>query len=159
MPKPISVSTCLWFNDNAEAAVEFYCALFPDARIVRVNHNRDEDGTPKDSVLVIAFEIMGQRFTALNGGPSYKLTEAASIEVHCDTQAEVDHYWSALSEGGKEIQCGWLTDRFGVTWQVVPRLLIELASSDDPAKAARALKAMMGMVKLDIAALEAAAKG
>ena len=159
MPQPISVSTCLWFDDRAEDAVTFYCALFPDTRILRVNHNRNEDGTKRDTALVIAFEMMGQRFTALNGGPHYKLTEAVSVEVHCDSQAEVDRYWVALSEGGKELRCGWLTDRFGLTWQIVPRVLIEHMSSDDPALAARVLKAMMGMVKLDVAALEAAAKG
>lgn len=159
MPQRISVSTCLWFDGQAEAAVNFYCALFPDARIVRVNHNRDEDGRPKDSVLVIAFELMGQRYTALNGGPGYKLTEAVSIEVHCDTQAQIDHYWSALADGGKELRCGWLTDRFGLTWQIVPRVLLQRLSSDDPAQALRVLRAMMAMVKLDIAALEAAAKG
>ncbi len=159
MPRPLSISTCLWFNDNAVDSVDFYCSLFPDTKIVRVNHHRDEHGKPLDSVLFIAFELMGQKFTALNGGPTYKLTEAASIEIHCDTQSEIDHYWSALGERGKELQCGWLTDRFGVTWQVVPRTLIELASSDDPAKAARVIQAMMGMVKLDIAALEAAARG
>ncbi len=157
MPGPISVSTCLWFDDRAEEAVEFYCSLFPDARITRIVHNRDNDGRPLDSVLVVAFELMGQRFSALNGGPHYKLTEAVSIEVHCDTQAEIDRYWAALGDGGTELRCGWLTDRFGLTWQIVPRALFELASSDDPARAGRVLQAMMGMVKLDIAALEAAA--
>lgn len=159
MPKPTTVSTCLWFDDQAEEAVNFYCSLFQDARIVRINHNRDDDGTPRDSVLVIAFELMGQRFTALNGGPHYKLTEAVSIEVQCDTQAEIDRYWSALADAGTELRCGWLTDRFGLTWQIVPRMLIESLSSDNPAQAARVLQAMMGMVKLDIAGLEAAAKG
>ena len=151
---------CLWFDGQAEAAAKFYTSVFPNSRIVRVNHfteaGREVHGRAAGSVMTVAFEIGGQLFTGLNGGPHFKFNEAVSFEVNCDTQAEIDYYWAKLSEGGRESQCGWLKDRFGVSWQVVPARMAEFFPEDDPAKAGRAMEAMLKMKKLDIAALERA---
>ena len=152
MPAP-EVSTCLWFDSCAEEAATFYCSLFDDARITEVMRKQ---GDPAGSAFTVAFTLMGQSYWAMNGGPHYKLTPAASVTVYVDTQAEVDHLWTALlANGGIENRCGWLTDRFGLTWQIVPRALIRLLKSDS---SGRVMQAMMTMVKLDIAALEAAAQ-
>jgi predicted 3-demethylubiquinone-9 3-methyltransferase (glyoxalase superfamily) len=149
MPK---ITPFLWFDNNAEQAVDYYLSVFPNSR--RTNELRAGDGGPgpKGSVITIGFELDGQPFTALNGGPDHEFNEAISFFVHCKNQTEIDHYWSKLVDGGAEIACGWLKDRFGVRWQVVPDNIGELLR--DPA----AMRAMMTMKKLDIAALEAAAK-
>ena len=151
MPAP-SVSTCLWFDDQAEQAATLYCGLFDDAKITNIFR---QHGDPQNRAFTVAFTLMGQDYWALNGGPQYKFSPAASITVYVDTQAEVDHLWSALLLGGAESRCGWLTDRFGLSWQIIPRALPRLLQT---AASGRVLQAMMGMVKLDIAALEAAAK-
>jgi predicted 3-demethylubiquinone-9 3-methyltransferase (glyoxalase superfamily) len=150
MPAP-EISTCLWFDHQAEEAATLYCSLFDDARITEVMRHQ---GDPKAGAFTVAFTLMGQNYWGLNGGPHYKLSPAASITVYVDTQTEVDRLWSALLEnGGVESQCGWLTDRFGLSWQIIPRALIRLLKADT---SGGVMQAMMGMVKLDIAALEAA---
>ncbi|OGJ18345.1 MAG: hypothetical protein A2349_00010 [Candidatus Edwardsbacteria bacterium RifOxyB12_full_52_30] len=151
MPAP-SISTCLWFNDQAEPAARFYCSLFDGSEITEIFY---KGGDPAAGAFTVAFTLMGQQYWGLNGGPYYTLTPATSISVHVDTQAEVDRLWSALLEGGSESRCGWLTDRFGLSWQIIPRALPRLLKSDTTG---RVMQAMMGMVKLDIAALEAAAQ-
>lgn len=150
------IRTFLWFNDNGHTAAAFYCSLFDDAAVTdAMNHLRD-DGTAGPP-LVTSFHLNGQHYAALNGGPHYTLTPACSISVTVDTQAEVDRLWTALlSGGGKESQCGWLTDRFGLSWQIVPRQLLTLMAQPDRAAAGRVMAAMMQMVKLDIATLQAA---
>ena len=150
-----SVQTCLWFSGHAEEAARTYAALIPGSEILQVFPNRAD---PSQAFLV-HLSLAGQRYTFLNGGPHYTLTPAASIEVHLDTQAEVDHLWDALLAGGTAMRCGWLTDRFGVSWQIVPRGLIPLMKTRDAAQAQRVTQAMMAMVKLDGPALEAAARG
>ena len=147
------ISTCLWFDDQAEAAARFYCSLFDGAEITEIFY---KNGDPQAGAFTVAFTLMGQKYWGLNGGPYYKLTPAVSITVYVDTQAEVDRLWLALLEGGAESRCGWLTDRFGLSWQVLPRALPRLLQSD---RTGRVMQTMMGMVKLDIAALEAAATG
>lgn len=151
---PPTVQTCLWFDHQAQEAAETYVSLLPGSRILTSYPMR---GSPGKTFLVHV-ELLGQRYSFLNGGPYYKLTPAASIELHLDTQAEVDRLWDALLPGGEAMRCGWLTDRFGVSWQIVPRVLIELMLTTDDAVAGRVTQAMMGMVKLDAAALEAAAR-
>jgi predicted 3-demethylubiquinone-9 3-methyltransferase (glyoxalase superfamily) len=146
------ITPFLWFDSNAEEAVEFYLTVFKNSRRLDAVRNTGDAPGPKGGVLTIAFELDGQRFTALNGGPAYKFTEAISFVVRCDTQDEVDEYWSQLTAGGSEIQCGWLKDKFGLCWQIVPARLPELI------KHPKAMQAMMGMKKLDIAELERAAK-
>ena len=146
------VSPFLWFDSNAEEAVEFYLSIFPNSRRLGEYRTVNETHGPKGVVLTISFELDGQRFTALNGGPMYRFTEAVSFVVRCDSQSEVDYYWSKLSEGGDEIQCGWLKDKFGLTWQIVPSRLPELIKNP------KAMQAMMQMKKLDIAELERAAQ-
>lgn len=141
------ITPFLWFDANAEEAVDFYVSVFKNSR--RLDGLRAPDGT-KGRVLTLSFELDGQKFTALNGGPMFKFTEAISFVVRCETQAEVDEYWSKLSAGGSEGQCGWLKDRFGLSWQIVPTRLAELL------KHPKAMQAMMGMKKLDIAELERA---
>lgn len=154
------IHPCLWFDGNAEAAMNFYMGIFPDAKKTGVLLWGDAGHGQKGSVLTCTFEIAGQTFMALNGGPQYRFTPAVSLVVNCTTQAEVDHYWDALlAGGGAPVQCGWLTDRFGVSWQIVPERLIGLLQDKDPARADRAMNAMMEMIKLDIAALERAAAG
>jgi len=139
------ITPFLWFDNNAEEAVRFYTSVFENSRIIRLGP------------MVSTFELDGQRFMALNGGPHFKFTEAVSFDVSCDTQKEVDHYWERLlSGGGKESQCGWLKDKFGLSWQVVPSILGELMSDPDPVKAERVTKAMLQMVKLDIEGLKRA---
>ena len=146
------ITPFLWFDSNAEEAVEFYLTVFKNSRRLNAVRNTGDAPGPKGGVLTIAFELDGQSFTALNGGPSFKFTEAISFVVRCDTQEEVDEYWSKLTAGGSEIQCGWLKDKFGLCWQIVPGRLPELIKSP------KAMQAMMGMKKLDIAELERAAQ-
>jgi predicted 3-demethylubiquinone-9 3-methyltransferase (glyoxalase superfamily) len=153
------VSACLWFDTEAEDAAKFYCALFKNSKITETTYYGDAGPRP-GSVLTVAFELNGQPFTALNGGPQFKFSEAISFQIYCDGQDEVDHYWNGLiAGGGAESMCGWLKDRYGLSWQVIPNRLIELITGPDAAKARRVTEAMLKMRKIDIAALEAAAKG
>lgn len=156
-----TLTPCLWFDDQAEAAANFYCAIFPNSKITEVS--RYPEGIPGDragQVLTVAFELDGKPFTGLNGGPEFTFSEAISFQVEVETQAELDRYWDALlADGGTESQCGWLKDRFGLSWQVAPKRLAELMGGPDRAAANRVAAAMMQMVKLDIARLEAAAAG
>ncbi len=151
----LSVQTCLWFRDSAEEAARHYVTLLPGSQILQVFPNRADP----EKAMVVHLSLAGQRYGFLNGGPLYPLSPAASIEVHLDTQTEVDRLWDALIQGGTAMRCGWLTDRFGVTWQIVPRVLIQLFQSRDDAMVQRMTTAMLGMVKLDGPALEAAARG
>lgn len=150
------ITTCLWFDFNAEAAVERYLSIFADARVVTDARYGEAQPGPAGRVMTIEFEIEGQRFLALNGGPQFPFTPAISLIVNCETQAEIDHYWDALSDGGKPGRCGWLTDRFGVSWQIVPRRVAEWMTSADAGAAARVMKAVLGMGKLDIDVLQKA---
>jgi predicted 3-demethylubiquinone-9 3-methyltransferase (glyoxalase superfamily) len=156
------ITPFLWFNNNAEQAVKFYVSLFKNSRIKRIaRYGEDGErlaGRRKGSVMTVEFELEGQEFVALNGGPHFKFTEAISFVVNCRTQAEVDNYWKRLSAGGKKVQCGWLTDKFGLSWQIVPTILTELVCDEDHAKSERVMKAMLKMVKLDIRKLKAAAR-
>jgi predicted 3-demethylubiquinone-9 3-methyltransferase (glyoxalase superfamily) len=149
----------LWFDTQGEEAAEFYCSIFPNSKITNVTHYTEAGpGTP-GSVLTVDFVLDGQEFTAINGGPEFTFTEAISLGINCDDQDEVDHYWDKLTDGGQEVQCGWLKDRYGLSWQVIPAGMLELFSDADPARAQRAMQAMFGMKKLDMAALQAAADG
>lgn len=151
-----SVATCLWYENQAAEAARFYVSLFSDARITSETAQRDESGKPVGT-LIVEFELMGQKYQGLNGGPHYQLSPAASIAVAVETQAEVDRLWDALlADGGVESRCGWLTDRFGLSWQIIPRALFRLTAQTDQKAATRVIEAMMGMVKIDVAALEAA---
>lgn len=159
------ITPFLWFDGQAEQAAEFYVSVFPNSRITRVlrysEAGSERHGHPPGTVMTVAFELDGQRFTALNGGPMFKFTEAVSFVVDCATQDEVDYYWERLGEGGDPAaqQCGWLKDRYGLSWQIVPRRLLELLSDPNPDTAGRVMQAMMPMQKIDIAALERAAGG
>lgn len=155
------ITPFLWFEDKAEEAMEFYVSVFKDARITDVHRMPDEVPGPKGKVMTATLELEGQPFFVLNGGPSagMQFSPAISFFVSCETQEEVDHLWDALSEGGTIQQCGWLTDKYGITWQIVPTALGRLLGDPDPERAKRALHAMLQMKKLDIAALEAAASG
>jgi predicted 3-demethylubiquinone-9 3-methyltransferase (glyoxalase superfamily) len=164
---PISKKTitpCLWFDTEAEDAANLYCSVFPSSRITAISRYPDAGKEihkkPAGSVMTVAFEIDGQPFTALNGGPNFKFDEAVSFQISCDTQEEIDYYWNALTrDGGREIQCGWLKDKFGLSWQVVPNALPRLMSEGDPAASARVMNAFMQMKKFDLAALERAYAG
>ena len=154
------ITPCLWFDGNAEEAANLYVSVFRNSKITDISRYGDAGPLPKGTVLTIAFELDGQAFTALNGGPQYKFTEAVSFQIHCETQDEVDHYWNGLlAGGGTESVCGWLKDRFGLSWQIVPNRLIELMQSSDPGKSRRVMEAMFKMRKIDLAVLEAAANG
>jgi len=150
---------CLWFDGRAEEAANHYVAIFPDSRITEIMRWPMDGMAPAGTVLTVSFELNGVEFVGLNGGPDFAFTEAVSFQVMCDDQREVDHYWECLGEGGREIECGWIKDRFGLAWQVVPKILPEALAGSDRAKAARVMKAMMTMVKLDVAELEKAARG
>jgi predicted 3-demethylubiquinone-9 3-methyltransferase (glyoxalase superfamily) len=149
----------LWFDSNAEEAAEFYVSVFDDSRIVNVTHYTEAGPRPAGTVLTVEFELDGQRFVGINGGPQFTFDEAVSFEIECETQDEIDHYWEKLCDGGEESQCGWLKDRFGLSWQVVPTGMAELFADPDPSRAERAMRALLGMRKLDIAALQTAADG
>jgi len=153
------ISPFLWFDNQAEEAMNFYLAVFKDSKAGKIVRYGDAGPGPKGSVMVASFELNGMKFTALNGGPIFKFTEAVSFVVDCETQAEVDHYWDKLSAGGQPGNCGWLKDRFGLSWQIVPSALPRLLGDPDAAKANRVMQAMMQMKKIDIAGLEAAATG
>jgi predicted 3-demethylubiquinone-9 3-methyltransferase (glyoxalase superfamily) len=147
----------LWFDDNGQEAAEFYCSVFPNSKITKVTHYTEAGPGPAGSVVTVDFVLDGQEYTAINGGPHFTFDEAISLLINCADQEEVDYYWSKLSEGGEEGPCGWLKDRYGLSWQVCPTALVELTSDADPARAARATAAMFQMKKIDIAALYAAA--
>ena len=149
------ITPCLWFDFNAEEAVTHYLSVFRDSRIVSTARYGEFAAARKDAVMTILFEIDGQRLMALNGGPQYKFTPALSLMVNCDDQAEIDRLWEKLAEGGEHVQCGWLTDKFGVSWQIVPRILPELLDGDAE-KTDRVMGAVMSMEKLDIARLQRA---
>jgi len=159
------ITPCLWFDDQAEAAVAFYTGIFKNSKITTVSRygeaGKEIHGKAPGSVMVVAFELEGQTFTALNGGPMFKFTEAISFQVNCESQAEVDHYWTKLAEGGDPSaqQCGWLKDRYGVSWQIVPTALVEMLNDPDATKSQRVMTAMLQMKKIDIAALRRAAAG
>jgi predicted 3-demethylubiquinone-9 3-methyltransferase (glyoxalase superfamily) len=153
------ITPFLWFDDQAEEAAEFYTSVFANSRIVSVSRYGEAGPGDPGTVMVVNFELEGQRFTALNGGPQFKFTEAISFEVDCGTQEEVDELWEKLTEGGEEVQCGWLKDKFGLSWQIVPTILGELMGDEDPEKAKRVTEAMLKMVKLDIAELRQAYEG
>lgn len=154
------ITPCLWFNFNAEEAVAFYLGVFPNSRIIHTSRYGPESPEHEGKVLMIEFELDGQPFQALNGGPMYRFNEAISLSVDCADQAEVDRVWAALTaDGGKPVQCGWLTDKFGVSWQVVPRVWWDIMHSSDKAGVQRAFTALFGMQKMDVAALEKAFAG
>jgi predicted 3-demethylubiquinone-9 3-methyltransferase (glyoxalase superfamily) len=148
----------LWFDTEAEEAAEFYTSIFPNSRIVHIAHYSDAGPREAGSVMVVQFELNGNPVVGINGGPEFKFNEAVSLQVVCDDQAEIDHYWERLTDGGEEGPCGWLKDRYGLSWQITPKELDELFAGD-PERAKRAMEAMFGMRKLDIAALKAAADG
>jgi predicted 3-demethylubiquinone-9 3-methyltransferase (glyoxalase superfamily) len=157
-----ALTTCLWFDREAEAALQFYAAILPNSRMGAVQRHAADSpfGTKKGAVMAASATIMGQEFMAINGGPIFPQTEAVSFQIHCDTQAEVDHYWDSLiAGGGKPSQCGWLKDRFGVSWQVVPTILEQVMAGGDNGARERVTAAFMHMQKLDVAALKAAAEG
>jgi predicted 3-demethylubiquinone-9 3-methyltransferase (glyoxalase superfamily) len=154
------IITNLWFDNEAEEAVAFYTSLFKNSRVVSVARYTDAGPGEPGSVMTVDFELDGQRFVAINGGPIFPFTEAMSLQVDCQDQAEVDYFWDALTaDGGSESQCGWCKDRWGLSWQIVPGGMEELFTNPDPARAKRTMEAMLGMKKLDIAALQAAADG
>ncbi|TSD96632.1 VOC family protein [Skermania sp. ID1734] len=149
----------LWFDDQAEQAAGFYVSIFPNSRILEVTNYPEVGPGPAGAVMSVSFEIDGQPFIAINGGPEFHFTEAVSLEIPCDTQEEVDRYWNALiADGGQESQCGWLKDKYGLSWQVVPTGMSDLFRGPDPQKVNRAMKAMLGMRKIDIAELRRAAE-
>lgn len=159
------LTPCLWFDGQAEEAAKFYCAIFDQAKITAITHygkaGQEIHGHEEGSVLTVSFELDGQTFTALNGGPDFKFNEAISFQVNCQTQEEVDHFWGRLSAGGPEEaqQCGWLKDKFGVSWQIVPVVMMEMLKDPDTTKSQRAMAAMMQMKKLNIAELRRAFDG
>jgi predicted 3-demethylubiquinone-9 3-methyltransferase (glyoxalase superfamily) len=156
MPK---ITPFLWFDDKAEEAANFYASVFRNSKVKAVTRYSDAGPGPKGSVMTVNFELDGQEFTALNGGPQFAFTEALSFVVHCDTQQDVDYYWDKLTAGGRESQCGWLKDKYGLSWQIVPKALPRLLQQTDPNRAQRVVQALLQMKKLDIGALERAAQG
>ncbi len=159
------ITPCLWFDSQAEEAASFYTSIFENSRIGRITHYGKEGyeihGRSEGTVMTVEFEINGQVFMALNGGPAFKFNEAVSFQVHCETQGEIDHYWKALSEGGDEKaqQCGWLKDKYGLSWQVIPEGMIGLLNDPDPEKSQRVMKAMLQMKKIDIERIKLAYNG
>lgn len=153
------ITPFLWFDDQAEEAMRFYMSIFRNSKVVNLSRYGDAGPGPKGAVMVAAFQLEGQDFLALNGGPQFTFSPAVSFTVNCETQAEVDHYWERLSDGGRTNQCGWLADRYGLSWQVVPTVLGELLQDKDAAKSSRVMKAMLQMTKLDIAQLKRAYAG
>jgi predicted 3-demethylubiquinone-9 3-methyltransferase (glyoxalase superfamily) len=151
------ITPFLWFDNNAEEAVQFYTSIFKDSKILGTSRHGDAGPGPKGTVMTMKFELNGQEFIALNGGPHFKFTEAISFVVNCETQKEIDEYWAKLTAGGKEVQCGWLTDKYGLSWQIVPTVLGQLMQDKDPEKVKNVTQAFMKMVKMDIEALKRAA--
>jgi predicted 3-demethylubiquinone-9 3-methyltransferase (glyoxalase superfamily) len=157
------ITPCLWFDSQAEEAAKFYVSLFKNSRIGNITRygeaGSQASGQRKGSVMTVSFQLDGQDFTALNGGPHFKFNEAISLMINCETQEEVDDLWERLSKGGEILECGWVKDKYGLAWQVVPKMFFELISDKDPAKAERAMQAMLKMKKLDIRELKRAAEG
>ncbi|MEO8188848.1 MAG: VOC family protein [Acidobacteriota bacterium] len=151
-----TITPFLWFDDRAEEAANLYTSVFEDSRILSVSRYGEGGPGPKGSAMTVSFELRGEEFVAMNGGPLHHFTPAVSFVVHCKTQPEVDRFWDALSEGGKPGRCGWLEDRYGLSWQIVPGALMELMSDKDPKKSQAVMKAMMQMNKIEIAELERA---
>lgn len=151
------LTPCLWFDTEGEEAATFYTSVFPNSKILETTRYGSAGPRAEGTVMTVSFELDGQRFTALNGGPDFTFSEAISFEVSCDSQEEVDRFWSTLSEGGEEGPCGWLKDKFGVSWQIVPKVLIELLADSDQEKAQRVMAAMLKMRKIEIDELERAA--
>jgi predicted 3-demethylubiquinone-9 3-methyltransferase (glyoxalase superfamily) len=152
-------TTCLWFDTEGEAAANYYASIFADSKIGRITRYTEAGSGPAGAVVTVEFELNGQKFLALNGGPQYTFNEAISLTIACADQEEVDYYWSRLAEGGQEVACGWVRDRYGLFWQVVPAVLPDMIADPDPEKARRAFEAMFTMTKLDIAALQKAYAG
>ena len=153
------ITTFLWFNNDAEEAANYYTSIFKNSKILDVSRYGEVGPGPKGSVMIVKFQLAGQEFVALNGGPKFKFTEAISLMVNCESQQEIDELWRKLTAGGQESQCGWLKDKFGLSWQIVPTELGKLMSAKDPAKANRVMQALLQMKKLDIAKLQQAAEG
>ncbi len=157
------ITPCLWFDTKAEAAANYYTSVFANSRIKKISRftkaGHDVHGKQAGSVMMVEFEIEGQTFTALNGGPQFKFSEAVSFQVMCDTQAEIDHFWSKLSEGGQEGPCGWLKDKFGLSWQIVPSVIPQMMTDADSAKSERVMNAVLTMKKLDLEILQRAYAG
>jgi|SRR6185369_10178471 len=153
------ITTFLWFNDNAEEAANFYTSIFKDSKITSIARYGDSGPGPKGSVMIVEFELNGQKFLALNGGPHFTFTEAISLMVNCENQKEVDELWEKLSSGGQKSQCGWLKDKYGLSWQITPIALMQMQKDKDPEKTRRVMEAMMKMSKIDIATLERAYRG
>ena len=151
------ITPCLWFDDRGEEAANFYVGIFNNSRILGVTHFGSAGPRPEGMVMTVNFELDGQQFIALNGGPEFTFDEAISFQVNCESQAEIDSFWTKLSEGGEEGPCGWLKDKFGVSWQIIPVVLDQLIADPDPDRAQRAMKAMLGMGKLDLAEIQRAA--
>ena len=151
------ITPFLWFDHQAEEAAALYTSVFPNSKIVKVARYGEAGPGPAGSAMTVEFQLEGQTFVALNGGPHFKFTEAISFVVNCETQDEVDHYWEKLSAGGAESQCGWLKDRFGLSWQIIPSALPRLLSDPDPKKAGRVMQAMLKMKKIEVRALQEAA--
>ncbi|MGB6544577.1 MAG: VOC family protein [Candidatus Acidiferrales bacterium] len=150
------ITPFLWFDGKAEEAVNFYVSIFKNSKVAGITRYGDAGPGPKGSVMTATFELDGQKFVALNGGPAYTFTPAISFVVNCETQEEVDDYWAKLSAGGKEVQCGWLQDKYGLSWQIVPTVLFKLLQDKDPDRTQRVMKAMMKMIKIDIKGLQEA---
>jgi predicted 3-demethylubiquinone-9 3-methyltransferase (glyoxalase superfamily) len=153
------IMTFLWFDKEAEEATNFYVSIFKDSKVVSISRYPEGGPAPAGTVMTTKFELEGQEFVALNGGPTFKFTEAISLVVNCTSQEEVDYYWEKLSAGGTEVQCGWLKDKYGLSWQITPTILIELMSSNDAKQNERVMQAMMKMVKIDIETIKRAAAG
>ena len=151
------ITPCLWFDTQGEEAATFYTSIFENSRITGMTHFGSAGPRPEGTVMTVNFELDGQPFVALNGGPEFTFNEALSLQINCESQEEVDRFWAKLGEGGEHGPCGWLKDKYGVSWQVVPVVLDELIADPDPERAQRAMKAMLGMSKLDIAELQQAA--
>ena len=151
------ITPCLWFDTEGEEAANFYTSIFKNSRILEISRYGEAGPRPAGTVMVVSFELDGQRFTALNGGPEFTFNEAVSFQVSCDSQDEVDEFWDALCEGGEPGPCGWLKDKYGVSWQIIPTALNDLLSDPDPGRSTRAMKAMLQMGKIDIEALRQAA--
>ena len=149
----------LWMDTEGLEAAEFYCSIFPNSKVNTISRYTEAGPGEPGSILAVSWELDGQDFTGINGGPMFTFDEAVSVAINCKDQDEIDHYWNALTEGGEESQCGWLRDRYGLSWQVVPAFWLELANDPDRARASRAMQAVFGMKKLDLAAIRAAADG
>jgi predicted 3-demethylubiquinone-9 3-methyltransferase (glyoxalase superfamily) len=154
-----SFTTCLWFDGQAEEAANYYTSIFENSKIGKIGRYSEAGPGPAGSVLAVEFELNGQKFVGLNGGPQFKFNEAISFQIFCDGQEEIDYYWNTLTDGGEEGPCGWLKDRYGLSWQVIPKGLTEMLGDADPEKAKRTFEAMFAMKKLDVAALKDAYEG